>query len=135
MLDLRNPPTRPLVAASILSADFTRLVDVCAERGVAVQTIKSIARRRWSEGDGPRFSWYEPIRDPDAIARAVAFVLTRPGLFLNTSSDANLLPPTLEAAARGGVTAPPADELEADVARLGIQPLFVPDVYETVGPA
>jgi aryl-alcohol dehydrogenase-like predicted oxidoreductase len=124
-----------MLAQPDYAADFARLLEVCTERGVAVQTIKSIARRRWSEGDGPRFSWYEPIREPDAIARAVSFVLSRPGLFLNTSSDANLLRPTLEAAARGADGAPDEAALEADVARLGIQPLFVPGVYEEVGPA
>ena len=117
------------------AADFARLLDACTARGVAVQTIKALARRRWAEGDGPRFSWYEPIREPEAIGRAVSFVLARPGLFLNTSSDANLLPATLEAAARGAAAAPASADLEADVARLGIQPLFVPGVYEEVGPA
>ncbi len=116
-------------------ADFARLVDVCSERGVAVQTIKSIARGRWGEGDGPRFSWYEPIRDPSAIGRAVAFVLARPALFLNTSSDANLLAPTLEAAASGANLPPEPEALTDDVTRLGIQPLFVPGRYEDVGPA
>jgi len=114
---------------------FARLVEICADRGVAVQTIKSIARRRWAEGDGPRFSWYEPLRDPDAIARAVAFVLARPGLFLNSSSDANLLQITLEAAERGADHEPAAAALEEDVSRFAIQPLFVPGVYEEVGPA
>ncbi|MDQ1697377.1 MAG: hypothetical protein QOJ03_2730, partial [Frankiaceae bacterium] len=55
------------------------LLAVCDERGVAVQTIKSIARRRWAEakpGEGEiRQSWYEPLTDPAAIARAVRFVL------------------------------------------------------------
>src|SRR5947208_13908655 len=43
--------------------DVDALLDVCSDRSVAVQTIKSIARRRWEDGDGPRYSWYEPIRD------------------------------------------------------------------------
>jgi aryl-alcohol dehydrogenase-like predicted oxidoreductase len=114
------------------AADFARLLAVCAERGVAVQTIKSLARRRWSGEGGARFSWYEPIRDPDAIRRAVAFVLSQPGVFLNTSSDARLLAPTLEAAAAFD-GAPDETLLAADVEGLGIQPLFVPDVYEEVG--
>ena len=117
------------------AADFARLVDACCERGVAVQTIKAIARGRWAEGDGPRFSWYEPIREPKAITRAVAFVLARPGLFLNTSSDANLLASTLEAAASGSKRPPDSEALAQDVTRLGIQPLFQAGRYEDVGPA
>src|SRR3954463_1268803 len=54
-------------------ADVERLLSLCAERDVAVQTIKSIARRRWLDKRAPgekRQSWYEPLTDPDAIARA-----------------------------------------------------------------
>jgi aryl-alcohol dehydrogenase-like predicted oxidoreductase len=103
--------------------DVEELLALCAERNVAVQTIKSIARRRWPENPTRRFSWYEPIDDPDALARAVNYVLARPGLFLNTSSDARLLPQALTAAG-GAIAAPSDEEMEADAARLGITPLF-----------
>lgn len=105
-------------------ADVEALLDVCAERQVAVQTIKAIGRRRWPEGyDGRRFSWYEPMDDADAIARAVRWVLGHEQLFLNTSSDARLLPATLAAAASGGPM-PSDDEMQADVDALGVVPLF-----------
>lgn len=104
-------------------ADVEQLLALCAERGVAVQTIKSIARRRWADGSGPRRSWYEPIDDPEAISRAVNFVLGRDQLFLNTSSDARLLPQVLETAA-GSIALPSDAEMEADAAALGITPLF-----------
>ena len=104
-------------------ADMQALLGVCEQRGVAVQTIKSVARRRWPEGATQQFSWYEPLADGDALARAVRYVLGRPGLFLNSSSDARLLRPILEAAAVGGP--PPTDEeMAADVERHGIEPLF-----------
>jgi aryl-alcohol dehydrogenase-like predicted oxidoreductase len=104
-------------------ADFEALTGVCEQRGVAVQTIKSVARRRWREEAGPRFSWYEPLADGDALRRAVRYVLGRPGLFLNSSSDARLLRPTLEAAAAEG-PAPTDEEMAADVGRNEIEPLF-----------
>ena len=110
-------------------ADFDALIEVCRERNVAVQTIKSIARRRWREEDGPRYSWYEPLREPDALARAVRFVLAREGLFLNSSSDATLLPGILEAArqaADAGELEPDEGELRADMERYAVEPLFVP---------
>jgi aryl-alcohol dehydrogenase-like predicted oxidoreductase len=73
-------------------ADVEELLEVCAARQVAVQTIKAIARRRWPEDvEGRRFTWYEPVRDPGAIERAVRWVLGHEQLFLNTSSDARLL--------------------------------------------
>jgi aryl-alcohol dehydrogenase-like predicted oxidoreductase len=107
------------------AAEFEALVATCRERGVAVQTIKAVARRRWQDDDTPRrFSWYEPLRDGDAIGRAVRFVLSRSELFLNSSSDATLLRLILDAATQGGA-APSTSELEADVSRYVMQPLFV----------
>jgi aryl-alcohol dehydrogenase-like predicted oxidoreductase len=106
--------------------DFEALCARCRDEQVAVQTIKAIARRRWEADDtSPRHSWYEPVRDADAIRRAVHFVLARSGLFLNTSSDATLLPVVLSAAAEP-IVAPRAVDLADDVARLGIAPLFIP---------
>jgi len=120
-----------MLAQPEYAADVERLLALCAQRGVAVQTIKAIARRRWGEGDQRRYSWYEPIRDAEALRRAVRFVLSRPGLFLNTSSDATLLPELLAAAEAGG-PAPSARELEGDVARLEMAPLFVRGVSDTI---
>lgn len=105
-------------------ADVEELLAVCADREVAVQTIKAAARRRWPAGyDGPRFSWYEPVTDPEALARSVRWVLARPQLFLNTSSDARLLP-TILAAAASPAPAPSEEELQADLDAQGIAPLF-----------
>lgn len=113
------------------AADFEALVRLCHERGVAVQTIKAVARRRWQDDTQRRFSWYEPLSDPDAIRRAVHFVLGRPGLFLNTSSDATLLKTILTAATE--TTEPPsASELASDVARFGMEPLFVRGVSDAI---
>jgi predicted aldo/keto reductase-like oxidoreductase len=104
-------------------AEVEALLRTCAERRVAVQTIKSGARRRWSPGAGPRFSWYEPILDESAVARAVRYVLQRPQLFVVTSSDSRLLRPALSAAATPAP--PPTDsEMQADVENLDISPLF-----------
>ena len=112
--------------------DFEELHAMCLERGVAFQTIKSIARRRWQDGDDePRHSWYRPIRDLGALQRAVRFVLSRPGVFLNTSSDTTLLRATLEAAATAGA-APSDDELRKDSRALGAEPLFVRGVSDRV---
>jgi aryl-alcohol dehydrogenase-like predicted oxidoreductase len=115
-------------------ADVETLLELCAERRVAVQTIKSVARRRWaSDAAGPRYSWYEPCEDEAALARAVRFVLSNRQVFLNTSSDARLLRPILEAAADWSTAgAPSPEELEHDVARLGMEPLFDGDALERI---
>jgi hypothetical protein len=83
-----------------------------------------VARRRWpADSTEPHYSWYQPLPAGDALRRAVAFVLSRPTLFLNSSSDARLLGPILDAAEAAEPT-PSSDELQADIAELEMQPLF-----------
>ncbi len=110
-------------------ADFEALVELCADRNVAVQTIKSIARGRWSGSLEGKFSWYEPLTDAAAIGRAVRYVLSDNQRFLNTTSDASLLPILLEAAA-GDLSAPSPDELRRDIDDFGITALFDGGVLE-----
>ncbi len=117
------PYNYAVMSADRYRADVEALLRECEQRGVAVQTIKSVARRRWPQGAARQFSWYEPLADGDALVRAVRYVLGRPGLFLNSSSDVRLLRPTLEAAAAGG-PAPADEEMAADVERQEIEPLF-----------
>ena len=125
------PCNFPMLAQPDYAADFEALLVLCRERGVAVQTIKAIARRRWPDGDTRRFSWYEPIRDAAALRRAVHYVLARPGLFLNSSSDASLLPALL-AAAEAPLAPPSAGELAEDVAQLEMRPLFGSGLSDTI---
>ncbi len=117
---------------SIRAPAVEALLAVCEERSVAVQTIKAVARRRWAEQDeGKRFSWYMPLRDAEPIRRAVHFVLSRPGLFLNTTSDATVLPIVLDAAEET-IRTPAEVALQADIEALGIEPLFVRGVSDTL---
>jgi aryl-alcohol dehydrogenase-like predicted oxidoreductase len=120
-----------MMAQPEYAADFAALAAVCRARGVAIQTIKSIARRRWPEGEPRRRSWYEPLTDPEAITRAVHFVLSQPGFFLNTSSDATLLRATLEAADSFREAPAPA-VMDADVRAQGMEPLFVRGVTDSI---
>jgi aryl-alcohol dehydrogenase-like predicted oxidoreductase len=113
------------------AADVEALVKTCRERGVATQTIKSAARRRWQSDDVRKFSWYEPLREHDALRRAVHFVLSRPGMFLNSSSDATILRAVLDAAS-APASAPARADMEADVARYAMQPLFIPGVSDSI---
>lgn len=104
--------------------DVEKLIEVAGGRGVALQTIKSVARRRWpADAPRPRRSWYQPLEDPEAITRAVRYVLGRPELFLLTTSDYERLPAVLEAASTAGPK-PSDEEMEADRRRLEVAPLF-----------
>src|SRR4029453_6765955 len=85
------PYNHSLMASDAYRADAEALLELCATRGVAVQTIKSIAKGRWANQEQRHFSWYEPLTDACAIARAVRYVLSKEQLFLNTSSYARLL--------------------------------------------
>ncbi|MBN1380424.1 MAG: aldo/keto reductase [Deltaproteobacteria bacterium] len=111
------------------AADVKHLIDLCVHRGIAVQTIKSIARRRWREGDQQKhFSWYEPVKEPDVLRRVVHWVLSQPHIFLNTSSDATLLPMILEAArsfADNIIRGEIEDSLKADAAAQEMEPIFI----------
>ncbi len=105
--------------------DFEALMEMCKERNVAVQTIKSLTKRPWSEGQEHYTStWYEPFMEQDDIDLAVSWVLGRPGVFLNTSSDVGLLAKILDAANRF-VRRPDDEEMQALMERHEAAPLFV----------
>lgn len=107
-------------------ADFEAVLKVCGERNVAVQTIKSIARGQWGEQGKKRETWYEPLEDQAGIDRAVHYVFSREGVFLNTVGDPVLLEKVLDAASRFRV-GPNDAEMNADLAAQGIDPLFTED--------
>lgn len=105
--------------------NFERLLGVCEEREVAVQTIKCVARRRWPEGATPTHStWYEPLEDPADIARAVHWSLARPGIFVNSASDLGIFEHMLRAA-QAFEKAPGEREMREHDRRLAVEPLFV----------
>jgi aryl-alcohol dehydrogenase-like predicted oxidoreductase len=105
---------------SVYAEDFGELARACAERGVALQTIKAIALARWDGREQTAGTWYEPLREQADIDRAVHWVLANPQVFLNTVGDTTLLPKVLDAAERFAGERPPDDELAA----LGTAPLF-----------
>lgn len=103
--------------------DFESLVKLCQERNVAVQTIKGILRGPWAATPRNRSTWYEPLEAQADIDLAVHWVLGRPGVFLNTVGDINLLPAVLDAATR--YERRPADEQMKDlVKRASLTTLF-----------
>ena len=85
---------------AVYAEDFDALARVCAERGVALQTIKSIALRRWDGREQTRGTWYEPLTEQADIDLAVHWVLGNEQVFLDTVSDLELLPKVLDAATR-----------------------------------
>jgi aryl-alcohol dehydrogenase-like predicted oxidoreductase len=104
--------------------NFEALVATCWERGTAVQTIKSIALGPWLGRPRTRTTWYEPLEAQSDIDVAVWWVLGRPGMFLNTVGDVDLLPRVLDAATRFEKR-PPDSDMRSLVERSSTKPLFV----------
>lgn len=104
-------------------SDFLDLLEICRERNVAVQTIKSLVHSPWGEYPQDRATWYRPLEEQGDIDQAVHWVLGHEGLFLNSAGDVHVLPKVLSAAER--FKTPPTDEeMQAMVDRLGMQSLF-----------
>lgn len=106
--------------------DFNRLLELCCARNVAVQTIKSIARRPWD--DRPKTYntyFYEPLESQDAIEQSVHWVLGLSGSFMITAGDMRLLPKMLEAASRYE-TRPSDAKMDALIEKYDIRPIFTP---------
>jgi len=118
------PYNFPMSRNASYVADFEALLALCAERRVAVQTIKAITRRPWGDHKPTANTWYEPLTDQDAIDIAVSWVLGRDGVFLNTVGDVHILPKVIDAAER--FTQRPNDEQMGELeAAFGLEPLFV----------
>ena len=118
------PYSYPLMQNPQYAADFEALMARCAERDVAVQTIKAITRAPWGDQEQTAATWYEPLREQGAIDLAVDWVLGRPGVFLNTVGDIHILPMVLDAAER--FQARPSDtEMAAMAEAQALEPLFV----------
>jgi aryl-alcohol dehydrogenase-like predicted oxidoreductase len=118
------PYNFPMSRNASYLADFEALADVCRQRGVAMQTIKSITRAPWGDREPTAATWYEPLQEQGAIDTAVGWVLGREGVFLNTVGDIHILPRVLDAAERfqGRPSEAEMSELES---AFGLEPLFV----------
>lgn len=102
--------------------NFEALLATCEERRTAVQTIKAIAAAPWAGRQHNHAPWYEPLDQPEDINLAMHWALGRPGIFLNSVSDIELLPLVLRAAERAGER-PSDEQMRALLPKL--EPLFV----------
>ena len=114
-------------------ADVRMLLERCAEQQVAVQTIKSIARRRWpDDATEPRHSWYQPLRDEARDLRGPCGSCSRTR---SCSSTPAATPRCCQRSSRR----PPDRSIarttrssSADEERFGITPLFDGDALERI---
>lgn len=118
------PYNYPMMQNPKYAADAMELFKVCAERNVAIQTIKSITRSPWGDHPQTRSTWYHPLEDQADIDLAVHWVLGEPAVFLNSVADIHLLPRVLDAAQRFE-RRPAEDEMKHLAAKASMAPLFV----------
>ena len=90
---------------------------------MAVQTIKSIASGPWNDHEKTRATWYKPLEEQAHIDTMVHWVLSRPGVFLNSVGDIYVLPKVLDAANRFDETSKQTD-FDAAIEKIKIEPLF-----------
>ncbi|MGE4467060.1 aldo/keto reductase [Sphaerochaeta sp.] len=100
-----------------------KLFEVCKERDIAVQTIKSLARGELGDKEKMYATWYDPLTDEDSIQRAVHWVLSNEQVFLNSTGDIRILPHILKAA-QEAIRKPSDEEMETLVKKEMITPLF-----------
>ena len=103
---------------------FEAVASVCAQRDVALQTIKSLAWRRWEGREATASTWYEPLREQADIDLAAHWVLGRSEAFLLTTGDVTILPMLLDAVERFE-RRPPDEEMARLAAGREVAPLFV----------
>jgi predicted aldo/keto reductase-like oxidoreductase len=116
------PYNYTMMQDEVYARSFEQLKRVCSEKKVALQTIKSLARRPW-QGERTHSTWYQPLEEEEAIRRAVSWVLGDPEVFLISTGDIHLLPRVLEAAAQAEPRPSDAD-MEQMLERQQMQRIF-----------
>ncbi len=93
--------------------EFNEVLDLCRQRNIAVQTIKSIAKGPWAGREENYNTWYEPLDTQADIDRAVHWVQSFDNVFMNTVGDVTLLPKVLDAASRYTSQVPTDKDMDA----------------------
>jgi aryl-alcohol dehydrogenase-like predicted oxidoreductase len=106
------------------ATNFEALTKTCAQRGTAVQTIKSLGAAPWAGRPHTHTTWYEPLSEQADIDLAVWWALGLPSIFVISTGDLEILPQFLSAAERFS-SRPSDEEMDDLVRRRGMQPLFV----------
>jgi len=117
------PYNYPMMQNLRYAAGVIELLNICEQRNVAVQAIKSITRAPWGDQPQTRSTWYQPLEDQADIDLAVHWVLGEPAVFLISVADIHLLPRVLDAAHRFQ-RRPSQDEMKGLLARANMEPLF-----------
>jgi aryl-alcohol dehydrogenase-like predicted oxidoreductase len=106
------------------ASNFDELVGICSDRKIAIQTIKSVARRPW-ENRHRKYNtyFYEPLDNEDAIENSIWWAMALENSFIATAGDLQILPKILSAARK--FKKKPSDKVMEEVIEIhGVQPIF-----------
>ncbi|MBO3804336.1 MAG: aldo/keto reductase [Candidatus Brockarchaeota archaeon] len=102
-----------------------RVLEAAQKRGVGVLALKSLAKRKWREGEERRWPkcWYSPVESPEEASLAFRFTLSLPVTAAVSPSHAELLWWECDAADR---YKPLSEEERAKLAEMskGLDPIF-----------
>ena len=102
-----------------------KVVEKAKEKGAAILALKSLAKRKWREGEERKWPkcWYAPVDGPDEALMALRFTLSLPTTAAVSPSHAELLWWACDAAEQ---YAPLSDEEARMVAERseGLEPIF-----------
>jgi predicted aldo/keto reductase-like oxidoreductase len=118
-------PINPVLFANAkYRGDMQRLLQLCDERDVGVQIIKSVAKGPWGDREKRYDTWYEPYDIQERITQGVRFALSQhPVATIPAAGDIRLFPMVLQAAE--SYTPMSAAEQEALIAEAEtLEPLF-----------
>lgn len=104
-------------------ADFAALEKVCKDKNVAMQVIKTATRRPYGDAPHTHATWYQPFDDPQALTKAIHYAMARPGVFINTAGDINVMPKMLDAV-ESFTQAPSDAEMEEVMKSQQAEPLW-----------
>ena len=94
-------PLNPAAARDDVYRQVTeRLLAVCEDRNIGVQTIKMIARGGWGNGDKELNTWYDPHREQSDIDDSIWWVLSHGVHTAPSCGEISLLPKVLDSARR-----------------------------------
>ncbi len=88
---------------------FRKLHELCMERNLPLQMIKTGLHRPWREGEErTRATWYKPFEAQSDFDASIHWSMQVEGSFINTTGDVGLLEKVLKAVA--SYDGPPSDE-------------------------
>ncbi len=94
-------PLNPAAARDAAYREVSeRLLAVCEERNIGVQTIKMIARGGWGDGEKQTNTWYDPHREQSDIDASLWWVLSHGVHTAPSCGEINLLLKVLDAGER-----------------------------------